>query len=84
MTRGFAAVAWPAKYGNTGVKTFIVNQRGIVYEKDLGADTDAIARALQVYDPDDSWQPTGDSLSELEEEEGEEPPAAAEPAPGAS
>ena len=37
MTGGFAAIAWPAKYGNSGVMTFVVNQRGIVFEKDLGA-----------------------------------------------
>jgi hypothetical protein len=68
MTRGFAAVAWPAKYGNSGVKTFVVNQRGIVQEKDLGAETDALARAMRVYDPDATWQVTADTLSEHEVE----------------
>jgi hypothetical protein len=81
MTRGFAAVAWPAKYGNSGIKTFLVNQRGIVFEKDLGAETDALARAMQVYDPDATWQVTADSLSEFEEEEGEAPPAESGDAP---
>jgi hypothetical protein len=76
MTRGFAAVAWPSKYGNSGIKTFVVNQRGIVFEKDLGAETDALARAMTVIDPDASWNATADSLSELEEEgSGEEEPA---------
>jgi hypothetical protein len=70
MTRGFAAVAWPAKYGNTGVKTFIVNQRGIVYEKDLGVESDALARAMTAFDPDATWELTPDSLSQLEAETG--------------
>ena len=78
MTLGFAAVAWPAKYGNTGVKTFVVNQRGIVYEKDLGAETDALARALPAFDPDASWHASSDSLRELEGDEGEEGAQAAE------
>ena len=41
MTEGYALVAWPAKYGDTGVMTFIVNQDGVVYQKNLGADTGA-------------------------------------------
>jgi len=60
MTRGFAAVAWPASYGNSGVMTFQVNARGIVFEKDLGADTPNAVKAITVYDPDQSWNPTGD------------------------
>ena len=56
MTRGFALVAWPAKFGDTGVMTFIVNQDGIVYQKSLGPNTDAAARAMMTYDPDASWQ----------------------------
>ena len=55
MTEGYALVAWPAKYGDTGVMTFIVNQDGIVYQKNLGADTDAAARAITAYNPDASW-----------------------------
>jgi hypothetical protein len=55
MTGGFALVAWPAEYDVTGVMTFIVNQDGIVHEKDLGSATDAVARAMAVYDPDPSW-----------------------------
>ena len=54
---GFAVVAWPAEYGNSGIKTFIVNQRDLVFEKDLGADTAKIASAMTEYDPDDSWDP---------------------------
>jgi hypothetical protein len=55
MTEGFALVAWPSKYGETGVKTFIVSRDGQVYEKDLGPKTDAIARAMTRFDPDSSW-----------------------------
>jgi hypothetical protein len=56
MTKGFALVAWPAKFGDTGVMTFIVNQDGIVHQKSLGPNTDAAARAMKTYDPDPSWQ----------------------------
>lgn len=55
MSGGFALVAWPADYDTTGVMTFIVNQEGVVREKDLGADTGAAARALASYNPDESW-----------------------------
>ena len=50
-------VAWPADYGVSGVHTFIVNQDGTVYEKDLGAQTSTLAAALVRYDPDSSWNP---------------------------
>ena len=56
MSGGFALVAWPAQYDVTGVMTFIVNQDGIVRERDLGAKTDAIARKMTVYNPDKSWR----------------------------
>jgi len=56
MIGGFALVAWPAEYGNTGVMTFIVNQQGRVYQKDLGAKTGALAPAMKQYDPDPAWQ----------------------------
>lgn len=48
---GFGLVAWPAEYGRSGIKSFIVNQDGIVHEKDLGDDTDRTARAMSVFDP---------------------------------
>jgi hypothetical protein len=57
MIGGFALVAWPAEYGVTGVHTFIVNQDGTVYEKDLGAQTSTLAPAIVRYDPDNSWMP---------------------------
>jgi hypothetical protein len=56
MSGGFALVAWPAEYDVTGVMTFIVNQSGVLYEKDLGPDTVALARAMPSYDPDDTWK----------------------------
>ena len=55
MTGGFALVAWPAQYDVTGVMTFIVGSDGTVRQKDLGAGTDAAARAMTAYDPDASW-----------------------------
>ena len=56
MSGGFALVAWPAQYDATGVMTFIVNQDGIVRQRDLGPKTDAIARKMTVYNPDASWR----------------------------
>jgi len=55
MTEGYALVAWPAKYGDTGVMTFIVNGDGVVYQKDLGSGTSATAGAMAAYNPDASW-----------------------------
>jgi hypothetical protein len=55
MSGGFALVAWPARYGVTGIMTFIVNHDGGVREKDLGPETATIATGMKVYDPDASW-----------------------------
>jgi hypothetical protein len=55
MTSGFALAAWPAHYGESGIQTFIVNQDGLVYQSDLGADTEAKAAALTQFNPDRSW-----------------------------
>ena len=60
MRSGFAAVAWPSSYENSGVMTLMVNQFGIVFQKDLGPETEAQAIAMTVYDPDETWTPTGD------------------------
>jgi hypothetical protein len=57
MTGGFAMIAFPAKYGNSGIMTFIVDQTGIVFEKNLGPGTEAAARKITAYDPDQSWKP---------------------------
>ena len=55
MIGGFALVAWPAEYGNSGVMTFIVNHAGTVYQKDLGEDTEAAAQRMKWFDPDRGW-----------------------------
>jgi len=55
MRAGFALVAWPVRYGDTGIMTFMVSHAGIVYEKDLGPSTDATARATTRFNPDESW-----------------------------
>jgi hypothetical protein len=55
MTGGFAFIAYPEKYGDTGVATFIINQSGVAYEKDLGKDTTASATALTEFNPDKTW-----------------------------
>jgi hypothetical protein len=57
MTGGFALVAWPAEYRASGIMTFLVNQNGIVFQKDLGAKTAELASAITEYDPDVSWKP---------------------------
>jgi hypothetical protein len=56
MIAGFALVAFPARYGVSGVMTFIVNHDGVVYQKDLGARTDEIASKMTLFDPDSSWK----------------------------
>jgi len=56
MILGFALIAYPANYGNSGVMTFMVNQEGIIYEKNLGRDTQRIAEAITLFNPDSSWK----------------------------
>lgn len=56
MSGGFALIAWPAQYDTTGVMTFIINQDGVIREKDLGPETDAVARTTTSYNPDASWR----------------------------
>jgi hypothetical protein len=60
MIGGYALVAWPAEYGVSGIKTFIVNQDGVVYEKDLGPTTGTVAKAMTKFNPDKSWQASPD------------------------
>ena len=55
MIGGFALVAAPAEYGQTGLKTFIVSQAGVVYQKDFGADTSLVFQTMERFDPDKSW-----------------------------
>jgi hypothetical protein len=68
MIGGFALVAYPAEWNNSGVMTFLVNQDGVVFQKDLGPKTTALARAMTTYDPDSTWTPVEDG--------GEQKPAA--------
>ena len=56
MIGGFALVAWPAKYGASGIMTFMVNHDGVVYEKDLGPQTASIASPTARFDPDHTWK----------------------------
>ena len=60
MIGGYALIAWPARYAETGVNTFAVNQAGIVYEKDFGADTENIVAGIKSFNPNDSWSVVGD------------------------
>ena len=55
LTEGFAGIAWPADYGSSGVMTFIVNQDGVVFQKDLGEDTATVVETMKAFDPDSSW-----------------------------
>lgn len=61
---GFALVAAPASYGNSGVMTFLVNQDGVVFEKDLGPKTAALAQAIKLFDPDETWKRVPDPEDE--------------------
>jgi len=56
MIGGFALVAYPARYGNSGIMTFIVNQAGVVYQKNLGKDTAKTAQVIKLFDPDKTWK----------------------------
>ena len=56
MIGGFALIAYPAEYGNSGVMTFMVNHAGIVYQKDLGERTEIIAKRITLFDPDQTWK----------------------------
>jgi hypothetical protein len=54
---GFAVLAYPARYGDSGVMTFVLNRNGVVYQKDLGERTSEIAESIKTYDPSDGWIP---------------------------
>ena len=60
MIGGFALVASPALYGVTGVKTFIVSQDGVVYEKDLGPNTFQVFSKMEWFNPDKTWTPVSE------------------------
>jgi len=55
MSGGFGLIAYPAEYGRGGIMTFIVNQDGVVHQKDLGEETSKVAPGLNAYDPDRTW-----------------------------
>jgi hypothetical protein len=56
MIGGFGLVAYPAQWDNSGVMTFVVNHDGVVFQKDLGPDTAAAAKAIKTFNPDDTWK----------------------------
>jgi hypothetical protein len=60
MIGGFALLAWPAAYGDSGIMTFIVNQQGRVHQKDFGVNTAKVARKFSAYDPDATWRVSAD------------------------
>jgi len=60
MIAGFALIAWPIRYGETGVHTFAVNANGTVYQVDLGRNTEKTAAGIMTFNPDDNWEPTVD------------------------
>jgi Protein of unknown function (DUF2950) len=64
MTDGFAFVAYPAEYRSSGVMTFIVNEDGVAYQKDLGKKTDVLAKGMKAYNPNSSWQKAEEQLEE--------------------
>ena len=56
MIGGFALIAYPSDYGNSGVMTFVVNHAGTVYQKDLGKRTESLANRIILFDPDQTWK----------------------------
>jgi len=56
MILGYALIAYPAQYGNSGIMTFIVNQAGVIFEKDIGKNTVSIAKAVKTFNPDKTWR----------------------------
>jgi hypothetical protein len=70
MTEGVAFIAYPAEYRSSGVMTFIVDEDGVVYQKDLGKMTGVLAKAIKEYNPDSSWrkseEESGQTASDLD------------------
>src|SRR6266446_3573791 len=69
MIEGFAFVAYPAEYRSSGVMTFVVNEDGVVYQKDLGKKTGVLAKAIKEYNPYSSWQKAGEQQEETASEQ---------------
>jgi hypothetical protein len=61
LSGGFAVIAWPAEYGDSGIETFMVSSTGLVYSANLGKDTEKKAMAMTSFDPDDKWWPVEDA-----------------------
>jgi hypothetical protein len=68
MTGGFAFVAYPAEYRSSGVMTFLIDQNGVIYQKDLGAKTGDLAKAVTTFNPDKSWAKVPADEGEADEE----------------
>jgi hypothetical protein len=68
MIGGFGLVAWPVEHGVSGIKTFIVNQDGLVFEKDLGPQTGALASAITKFNPDRTWDLSPQIVSDDDDE----------------
>jgi hypothetical protein len=60
MIGGFGLVAYPAQYGSSGIMTFLVNHDGTVCQKDLGEDTGTVAKAMTLFNPDETWEALDD------------------------
>jgi hypothetical protein len=69
MTAGFAFVAYPAEYRSSGVMTFVFNEDGVVYQKDLGKKTEALAKAMKEYNPNSIWQKAEEQQEKTEGEQ---------------
>jgi len=55
MIGGFGLIAWPAEYGVSGIKTFMVNQDGVIYERDLGTNTAKVVQSMNQFNPNKTW-----------------------------
>jgi hypothetical protein len=64
MIGGFALIAWPAEYGNSGITTFLINPDGVVYRKDLGRNTGKIASGVTAFNPRDGWKKVEADMAE--------------------
>ncbi len=64
MILGFAIIAYPAEYGNSGIMTFMVNQEGTIYQKNLGKNTRRFAEAIKIFDPNESWTTASETVQQ--------------------
>jgi hypothetical protein len=73
LVGGFGVVAYPAQYGNSGIMTFITNHDGIVYQRDLGPQTETAAKSMTAFDPDAGWTKAADAAHPDTEPDDDEP-----------